>query len=143
MAAHALTILRQVRFALVSGRTDITNSIEFALSAPGTCCSVGFSSDQWDAVERANAKLKETGTEEAKTALLATIDTAITTVAWMDAYPMMEAVKAAMLAYIKIGTPHYKARWVKFEQGDTKAQATARAAIAGQYPLDRRAPAIG
>lgn len=145
MAAHALTIMRQCRKSLADGRSveDITRLVSHGLSAPGTCCSVGFSMDQWDAVERANARLKETGTEEAKTALLAAIDTAITTVAWMDAYPMMEAIKAAMLAYIKIGTPHYKARWAKFEQGDLKAQTVARAAIAAMYPLDRRAPAIG
>ena len=145
MAAHALTILRQCLIRarggiLLTAREGegVTTFVEQALSAPGTCCSAGFTFEAWNAVERANAAVRAgDGTIEA--VLVPAIADAVKTVAWMDAYPSMESVRAAISAYVRVGTPHYRSRWAKFDAGDAAAHRAARALVTPAYG-DRRAP---
>ena len=143
MAAHGLTIMRQC-LAIVSNETktpgEIVSFVNSALSAPGTCCSVGFSQDSWEAVDRACYDL-QLGTALARQELRLRIEAAAEQHKWMGAYPSMDAIKEAIRLYVRIGTPYYKARWARFDAGDAETHKKAHAMIVPTYG-NRTAPVI-
>jgi hypothetical protein len=140
MAAHGLTIMRQMREMILKDlpQDQITYHVGNALSAPGTCFTKGFQTSSWTAVERMNEGVKQ-GTSSL-TDLLVILDEAIRVHLWMDAYPCMEAVEDASRAYVKFKKPYWKKRYAAFENGDAKAHARARASIVERWPLNRVAP---
>ena len=145
MAAHGLTILRQMRKALGEGldQQAVVQRVRWGLCAPGTCSSVGFSFDLWEAIRKASDALEveEEDVQARKAALAVEIDAGILALSWMNAYPTLEAITLARDAYVKPGTPHYNKRWRRFDEGVSSVHAKARRMIADRYPLDRRAPA--
>lgn len=143
MAAHGLTIMRQIQKLISEGKSkdDVTRYVDGGLSAPGTCFTVGFSASSWGAVERVNTRVKEG--EASLDDLALVVDGAIKAHAWMDAYPCMEAINDAAGAFVRYGKPHWKKRSAAFDAGDEATHAAARAMVAARWPLERRAPTFG
>lgn len=143
MAAHGLTIVRQCRKVICEGKptSQVTGYVKQALSAPGTCFTVGFNMTAYTNLTLANDRvIRGEGTPE--DTIVPVLDAAIASHMWMDAYPSMEAISAAMALYIRVGTPYWKTRSRKFDAGDRAVHARVRSDIAARFPLDRRAPAI-
>lgn len=142
MAAHGLTIVRQLLRMIKDGQSQSTLLMHAsgALSAPGTCITGCFDYDDYRAVDNAVEHLRDgSGSVEALTAVLIRVSEHL---AWMDAYPSLEAVQDAMTLHVKIGKPHWRKRMDRFEKGNPAVHAAARAAITARWPLDRRAPAV-
>lgn len=143
MAAHGLTLMRQCLKVAADGKpaATILRHVGWSLDAMGTCCSRGFSTDHWMAIWLASQRV-ERGETSVERGLLPALRDAAASVAWMDAYPSLEAVEAALAAYVRPGKPYCMARLRRFESGDVLAHGVARAAITGRFPIERRAPAI-
>lgn len=142
MAAHGLTILRQIKNVCLSRPMMATVAyLDSALNAPGTCCTVGFDTHTW--FELWSAQLKLADGQMGAAEFLTLLDTAIQKHMWMDAYPCMDAIKAAQALYVKPHTPHYRKRQDKFDAGDQTVHSVLRSQIA-QSPQygNRRAPTI-
>ena len=144
MAAHGLTLMRQCLKVAADGKSAavILRHVGWSLDAMGTCCSRGFSTDHWPAVWLASERVEQ-GEASVERELLPALRDAATSVAWMDAYPSLEAVEAALAVYVRPGKPYCVARLRKFESGDVIAHEVAGAAIVSRgFPIERRAPAI-
>lgn len=133
MAAHGLTVMRQILTVLREQPHRAESYARGALSAPGTCFTAGFNIACWgrieqtlDGMQRGNATL-DTLHEVVQEALVAHL--------WMEAYPTLEAVRAAKTAYVKVGTPHYRRRMDAFDTGDKAAHVKARRMVRDAYPL--------
>jgi len=133
MAAHGLTIMRQVWTMLREQPHRAASYAEGALSAPGTCLTAGFSMDAWSAIERTLDNMKR-GTATLDT-LHEVVQDALVAHIWMEVYPTLEAVRAAKEAYVKVGTPHYRRRMAAFDAGDKAAHVKARRMVEHTYPL--------
>lgn len=143
MAAHGLTLMRQCLKVAADGKpaSTILRHVGWSLDAMGTCCSRSFPTDHWLAVWLASERVGR-GETSVERDLLPALRDAAASVAWMDAYPSLEAVEAAMAAYVRPGKPYCTSRLRRFESGDAVAHGVARAAITGHFPIERRAPTI-
>jgi hypothetical protein len=133
MAAHGLTIMRQVLTVLREQPHRAVSYAEGALSAPGTCFTAGFNMDSWCSIERTLDNMKR-GTATLDT-LREVVQDALVKHLWMEAYPTLEAVRAAKATYVKVGTPHYRRRMDAFDRGDKAVHAKARRMVEHTYPL--------
>lgn len=133
MAAHGLTILRQIWTMLREQPHRATSYAEGALEAPGTCFTAGFSMDTWRAIDSTLIGVSR-GTATLDT-LREVVQNAIVAHLWMEAYPTLEAVRAAKEAYVKVGKPHYRKRMEAFDRGDKAVHAKARRMVEHTYPL--------
>ena len=68
-------------------------------------------------------------------ALREVVQEALTVHLWMEAYPTLEAVRAAKAAFVKVGTPHYRRRMGAFDAGNKAAHVKARRMVRDAYPL--------
>lgn len=109
MAAHGLTILRQVEQMCVEKPERAGEYAFGATYAPGTDLASGFRWDAWHLLDRARSMTPE--------ALLAAVREEIEKHAWMGKYRCLEEVKAARVAFVRAGTPHWKKRADKFDAG--------------------------
>lgn len=124
MAAHALTIARQI---LAQQPDKIVAYARGALSAPGLDCPampLKDSFDLWKAIDRA---VEANDPDQVRVATKALHDVVL----HLDGYASFEDVKKAGTDYIRIGRPHYRTRWEKWDAGDKKAH---RAATPGRAP---------
>ncbi|NBY13197.1 MAG: hypothetical protein EBQ76_00205 [Betaproteobacteria bacterium] len=133
MAAHGLTIMRQVWTVLREQPHRAESFAAGALEAPGTCFTAGFSMDAWSAIDSTLIAVSR-GTATLDT-LREVVQKAIGTHLWMEAYPTLEAVRAAKEAYVKVGTPHFRKRMAAFDAGDKAVHAKARRMVEHTYPL--------
>jgi hypothetical protein len=133
MAAHGLTIMRQILTVLREQPHRAVSYAEGALSAPGTCFTAGFSMDSWGAIERTLNDIKN-GAATLDT-LHEVVQEALVKHLWMEAYSMLEAVRAAKEAYVKVGTPHFRKRMDAFDAGDKAVHIKARRMVQSTYPL--------
>ena len=133
MAAHGLTLMRQILTVLREQPHRAEDYTRGALSAPGTCFTAGFSMDSWDAIERTLDNMKR-GNADLDT-LRGVVSDALVAHLWLEAYPTLEAVRAAKTAYVKVGKPHYRKRMEAFDRGDKAAHVKARRMVADTHPL--------
>lgn len=160
MAAHALTILRQLAKRMIDADRDIVaglprftvaqvvENVDLGLGAPGL--DPGFESVWWDRINQANQVLKQRLRTDmdfsAKRSpeywrLFETITAAAYAHQWMSAYPAMEEVRAAMNAYMGDDEERRSLRYREFMESDT-AKVEARKLIADHVPLDRTASQV-
>jgi hypothetical protein len=133
MAAHGLTIMRQILTVLREQPHRAEDYTRGALSAPGTCFTAGFSMDAWEAIDRTIIDMAR-GMATHST-LREVVQGALVAHIWMEAYPTLEAVRAAKTAYVKVGKPHYRKRMEAFDRGDKAAHVKARRMVEHTYPL--------
>ena len=133
MAAHGLTIMKQTLTVLREQPRRAEDYARGALSAPGTCFTAGFSMEAWDAIERTLDRMQRG--EADLGALREVVQEALTVHLWMEAYPTLEAVRAAKAAFVKVGTPHYRRRMEAFDAGNKAAHVKARRMVRDAYPL--------
>lgn len=133
MAAHGLTIMNQILTVLREQPHRAASYAEGALSAPGTCFTAGFNMDSWGSIERTLDNMKR-GNADLDT-LCEVVQEALVKHLWMEAYPTLEAVRAAKAAYVKVGTPHYRRRMEAFDRGDKAVHIKARRMVRSTYPL--------
>ena len=141
MAAHGLTILRQIYKQVSEEKpsSDILSYIDGALRAPGTCFTTGFGISTYTSLALA-AESVERGAPVSS--LLPVLKEGMDAHEWMDAYPSVESLRCAFHRYIRPQTPWWRVRLARFDAGDADTHKLARAAISLAYPLDKRAPAI-
>ena len=133
MAAHGLTIMRQILTVLREQPHRAEDYARGALSAPGTCFTAGFKMDSWDAIERT---LKDIAEGEADLGTLReVVQGALVAHIWMEVYPTLEAVRAAKHRYVKPGKPYWTRRMAQFDAGNKAAHVKARHMVADTYPL--------
>ena len=133
MAAHGLTIMRQICTVLREQPDRAADYARGALSAPGTCFTAGFKMDSWDAIERTLDKMAW-GNADLDT-LREVVQEALVSHLWMEAYSSLEAVRAAQTAFVKVGRPHFRKRLEAFERGEKAAHVKARRMVTDTYPL--------
>jgi hypothetical protein len=133
MAAHGLTIMRQVLTVLREQPHRAASYAEGALSAPGTCFTAGFNMDSWCGIERTLDNMKR-GNATLDT-LRGVVSDALVAHLWMEAYPTLEAVRAAKHRYVKPGKPYWTRRMAQFDAGNKAAHVKARRMVADTHPL--------
>ena len=133
MAAHGLTIMRQILAVLREQPNRAADYTRGALSAPGTCFTAGFNIGSWGRIESVLDGIKN-GEADLDT-LHDTVREALVAHLWMEAYPTLEAVRAAKEAFVKVGTPHFRKRMDAFDTGDKAAHVKARRMVRDTYPL--------
>jgi hypothetical protein len=133
MAAHGLTIMRQILTVLREQPHRAADYARGALSAPGTCFTAGFNIGMWGRIESVLDGIKH-GEADLDT-LHDTVREALVAHLWMEAYPTLEAVRAAKAAFVKVGTPHYRRRMDAFDTGNRAAHTKARRMVRDTYPL--------
>lgn len=137
MAAHGLTILRQFALALATGDQDrVLSLVDLGLTSPG----LNDSSFGMLSLLRIESAMRSSDSPANLEDLKVAVADAIEAHQWMDAYPTLEAVRAGAKAYVRLGTPYWKKRWVAFIEGAPKAHEQARLLIAQKWPLTRTAP---
>jgi hypothetical protein len=109
MAAHGLTILRQVEHICVEKPEKAGDYAFGATYAPGTDLATGFRWDAWHLLDRARSMTPE--------ALLAAVREEIVLHQWMSKYRTLEEVKAARDAFVRYGKPHWRKRQERFDAG--------------------------
>ena len=133
MAAHGLTILRQIRQRFTKdGAEAATRYAKDATNAPGTDIGSGFAPNSWEFCDRGDG---EVGSPELLT--LEGIDREIARNMHLDSFPCLEAYKEAWIAYV--GTDResegYYERMMFFE-----TRPGAYRDLVTSWPADSRAP---
>ena len=109
MAAHGLTILRQVEKMCVEKPEQAGDYAFYATHAPGTDLATGFRWEAWWLLDRGRSMTPE--------ALLAAVREEIVLHQWMSKYRTLEEVKGARDAFVRYGKPHWRKRQERFDAG--------------------------
>jgi hypothetical protein len=92
MAAHGLTILKQIANRIETAPDMACDYAFAATSAPGTCAfTAGFSMDTWDALDRV-------GESRDLATLRDAVAAGIERHAWMDKFRTLEEVRAFLMS---------------------------------------------
>jgi hypothetical protein len=141
MAAHALTIHRQIRLRyLAEGAEAATRHARDATNAPGTDIGSGCEYETWAYLDRGDGTIGEP-------ALLSLdgIERHLERHLWMAVYPTLESVKAARALFVRCPTPGWQRRSRSWERHED-VRVRYRRKLAEQdpifFPMTRLAPVI-
>lgn len=141
MAAHALTILRQIRLRFIEeGPEAGTRHARDATNAPGTDLGSGCEYETWAYLDRGEGTIGEPGL-----LTLEGIERHLERHLWMAVYPSLESIQAARDLFVRHGEPGHVRRaktWVKHEDVRVRYRRKLAEVDPTYFPMTRLAPVV-